>query len=60
MIYLFIYMLFPASILNNQLHFSAESQIDLPFEFHEGAAIPPKKLFGSSLQCISTKVEPKI
>ena len=51
-------MLSVTSILNNQLHLSAGSAINSPFEFQEGAAIPPKKLFGSLLLCIITKVEP--
>ena len=48
----------PASILNNQLHSPAGSVIHSPSEFHEGTAIPPKKLFGSSLLDKITKVEP--
>ena len=52
-------MLWSNSILNSQLHSSAVSAINYLFKFHEGAAIPPKKLFGSSLLCIITKVEPK-
>ena len=51
-------MLSVTSILNNQLHLSAGSAIYLFFEFQEGTAIPPKKLFGSSLLYIITKVEP--
>ena len=53
-------MLSSTSILNSQLHSQAGSQIKSSFEFHEGAAIPPKKLFGSKLLCIITKVEPDI
>ena len=53
-------MFYPTSILNSQLHSSAGSAIYFYFlfEFHEGAAIPPKKLFGSLLLCIITKVGP--
>ena len=32
--------------------------INSPLEFHEGAAIPPKKLFGSEGLCIITSVDP--
>ena len=49
----------PASSLKSQLHSLAGSFINLHSEFHSGAAIPPKKLSGSSALCIITKVEPK-
>ena len=52
-------MFFSHSSLKSQLYSLAGSSIKLPFEFHSGAAIPPKKLFGSSLLCIITRVEPK-
>ena len=51
-------MFFATSILNSQLHSLTESAIYSPFQFHEGTAIPPKKLFDSELMCIITKVEP--
>ena len=55
----FNYWFSPASSLKSQLHSLAGSSIKSPFEFQEFAAIPPKKLFGSSALCIITKVEPK-
>ena len=53
-------MLSSTSILKSQLHSPTGSSIHSFFEFHEVAAIPPKKLFGSFWLCIITKVEPKI
>ena len=52
-------LFYPASSLKSQLHSFTGSYIWLPYEFHLGIAIPPKKLFGSSALCIITRVEPK-
>ena len=55
-----LYLFYPASSLKSQLHSpTAGSSIKSLFEFQEGTAIPPKKLFGSSALCIITKVEPE-
>ena len=53
------YLFYPVSSLKSQLRSLAGSFIYLPSEFQEGAAIPPKKLFGSSALCIITRVEPE-
>ena len=52
------YLFYPASSLKSQLHSLTGSSIQSFNEFHSGAAIPPKKLFGSSALCIITRVEP--
>ena len=56
---MFSYFFSPTSILKSQLNsLVVGSLIYFPYEFHEDAAIPPKKLFGSLLLCIITKVGP--
>ena len=53
------YLFFSHSSLKSQLHSLAESSINLPSEFHSGAAIPPKKLSVSLALCIITRVGPQ-
>ena len=53
------YLFSSHSSLKSQLHSFAGSSICLSYEFHFGAAIPPKKQFGSSELCIITRVGPK-